>query len=343
MFEEFKNLWRRFYNWTVGNGPRPENEVIPPEPPPDLPFTRKFELKQSRFHERPLASRYNEWLERKSLHVFSMLYLGMSMLTCLLFMALLLSTVADLPSFGDANNPVNNEVIKRYIEKGGQETGAQNIVAGMILDYRAFDTFGESAVLFTAAVSVLMLLGSVRRDSEEEILINLNNAGDGILRRGPPSLLNLKIKTGVTPRIHMFRKNDAILRGVAAMSIPAIILLGLMVIINGHLSPGGGFSGGAILSVAFMLCANAYGFEQVHAFFDEHVFIKLSSTALMIYAVLKGWSFFSGANHIESGIPTGTIGEILSGGLILPLNICVGLIVAGTLYGFYALFSEGEI
>ena len=258
-------------------------------------------------------------------------------------MALLLSTVADLPSFGDANNPVNNEVIKRYIEKGGAETGAQNIVAGMILDYRAFDTFGESAVLFTAAVSVLMLLGSVRRDSEEEILINLNNAGDGILRRGPPSLLNLKIKTGYTPRIHMFRKNDSILRGVAVMSIPAIILLGLMVIINGHLSPGGGFSGGAILSVAFMLCANAYGFEHVHAFFDEHVFIKLSSTALMIYAVLKGWSFFSGANHIESGIPAGTIGEILSGGLILPLNICVGLIVAGTLYGFYALFSEGEI
>ncbi|MBQ8693941.1 MAG: hypothetical protein IJ520_12470 [Synergistaceae bacterium] len=342
MFEEFKNLWRRFYNWTVGNGPRPENEVIPPEPPPDLPFTRRLELKRSRFQERPLASRYNEWLERKSLHVFSMLYLGMSILTCLLFMALLLSTVAELPSFGDANNPVNNEVIKRYIEKGGQETGAQNIVAGMILDYRAFDTFGESAVLFTAAISVLMLLGAVRRADTEEISIDLNNASDGILRRGPPSL-NLKITTGFTPRIHMFRKNDAILRGVAVLSIPAIILLGLTVIINGHLSPGGGFSGGAILSVALMLCANAYGFEQVHAFFDEHVFIRLSSLALMIYAVLKGWSFFSGANHIESGIPTGTIGEILSGGLILPLNICVGLIVAGTLYGFYALFSEGEI
>ena len=32
-------LWRRFHDWVEGVGPRPENEVIPPEPPPDLPFT----------------------------------------------------------------------------------------------------------------------------------------------------------------------------------------------------------------------------------------------------------------------------------------------------------------
>ncbi len=336
MFNEFKNLWLKFYDWVVGNGPRPENEVIPPEPPPDLPFTRRFKLHESRFHERTLSSRYKEWLEHRSLHVFWIMYFGMSILTCLLFMALLLSTVAELPSFGDPANPVNNEVIQRYIEKGGTETGAQNIVAGMILDYRAFDTFGESAVLFTAAISVLMLLGAVRRDSDDDVFLRLNGAAHGILRRGPPMALK--------PRIHMFRKNDAILRGVAILSIPAIIMLGLMVIINGHLSPGGGFSGGAILSVALMLCANAYGFEHVHAFFSERVFVTLSCSALLIYAVLKGWSFISGANHINVlNIPVGEIGKILSGGLILPLNICVGFIVAGTLYGFYALFSEGEI
>lgn len=40
----------------------------------------------------------------------------------------------------------------RYIEQGLSETGAVNIVTGMILDYRAFDTFGESCVLFVAFV-----------------------------------------------------------------------------------------------------------------------------------------------------------------------------------------------
>ena len=143
--------------------------------------------------------------------------------------------------------------------------------------------------------------------------------------------------------ISTLRKDDTILRGVANLSIPVILMMGCVVVINGHLSPGGGFSGGAILSTALILAANAYGFGRVHSFFNERTFIVSSSTALMIYALSKGYSFFTGANHIHSIIPKGTIGDILSGGLILPLNICVGLIVAGTLYGFYALFSEGDI
>ncbi len=130
---------------------------------------------------------------------------------------------------------------------------------------------------------------------------------------------------------------------MASVSIPVILLLGCVVVINGHISPGGGFAGGAILSAGLILCANAYGFERVHRFFPERVFIVSSSGALLAYAAAKGYSFFTGANGIESGIPTGTVGNILSAGLILPLNIFVGIIVAGTLYAFYALFGEGEI
>ena len=49
-----------------------------------------------------------------------------------------------------------------------------------------------------------------------------------------------------------------------------------------------------------------------------------------------------GANHLESGIPLGTPGAILSSGLILVLNICVGLVVTCTMYAFYALFRKGD-
>lgn len=317
MNEELRRIWQSFFNWVMGIGPRPENEVIPPEPPPDLPFTQKPRDKYSRFREATLKERYNQWLEIHGLHLFSVLYAGLSVLTCIVIVSLLLATVAELPPFGHERNPANNEVIRRYVEHGGHETGAQNIVAGLILDYRAFDTFGESAVLFTAAVSVLMLLGASRSSKPEE----------------SPSA---KTYTSL-------RKDDTILRGVANLSIPVILMMGCVVVINGHLSPGGGFSGGAILSTALILAANAYGFGRVHSFFSERTFIVSSSTALMIYALSKGYSFFTGANHIHSIIPKGTIGDILSGGLILPLNICVGLIVAGTLYGFYALFSEGDI
>ena len=326
-FNFAKKLWQGFYNWVLGNGPRPENEVVPPDPPPELPFALKPVFRVSRFHEQTIRERYNDWLEHHGLHLFSSLYTGLSVLTCLLLVALLLVTVSQLPPFGNPENPANsNEVVRRYTEQGGRETGAQNIVAGMILDYRAFDTFGESAVLFTAAVSVLMLLRASGKSGggPSEAIVS-DNLGRTLLQRGPPC------------------QGDSILSVVASLSIPAISLLGCTVVINGHISPGGGFAGGAILSTALILCANAYGFERVHRFFPERAFIVSSSGSLLAYAAAKGYSFFTGANHIESGIPTGTIGNIMSAGLILPLNIFVGVIVAGTLYGFYALFSEGEI
>jgi len=316
--KELKLIWKKFFNWVLGNGPRPENEVIPVEPPPDLPFSQRPNDKYSRFHEATLKERYNQWLEIHGLHIFSILYSALSILTCVVIVCLLLATVAELPPFGHERNPANNEVIRRYVEHGGHETGAQNIVAGLILDYRAFDTFGESSVLFTAACSVLMMLGKSRRNR---------------IKNRP-----LKINSPLHPL-----NNEPILNGIASLSIPVILMLGCVVIINGHLTPGGGFSGGAILSTALILAANAYGSQRVREFFNEKTFVFLSSTALMIYALSKGYSFFTGANHFYSIIPKGTVGNILSAGLILPLNICVGLIVAGTLYSFYSLFNKGEI
>ncbi|MBR5361647.1 MAG: hypothetical protein IK123_12230, partial [Lachnospiraceae bacterium] len=60
------------------------------------------------------------------------------------------------------------------------------------------------------------------------------------------------------------------------------------------------------------------------------------------YCMCKAYSFFCGANHLDSHIPLGTPGAILSSGLILILNICVGLVVACTMYTFYVMFRKGD-
>ena len=57
----------------------------------------------------------------------------------------------------------------------------------------------------------------------------------------------------------------------------------------------------------------------------------------------KAWSFFSGANGLPSGISLGVPGAILSGGLILPLNIAVGFVVCCTMYALFSLFQRGEV
>ncbi len=262
-----------------------------------------------------LYNRYEKWPETKGITIFKRIYGCMAVLFCLALITVLLFTVSNLPTFGSADNPASNEVVQRYIEEGLAETGAVNIVAGMILDYRAFDTLGESHVLFIAATCVMILLRADKHGQKHTMK---------------------KVKT---PQA----KPDPILKAAATLLTPFILIFGIYIVLNGHLSPGGGFSGGAIIGAGLILAANAFGFEQTGRFFTRKTYSVVSLFALLFYSAAKSYSFYTGANHIESIIPKGTPGAILSSGLILPLNICVGMVVACTMYGFYSLFKKGEL
>ncbi len=80
--------------------------------------------------------------------------------------AFLLIGLREFPPIGKAGNPAHNEVMIRYLEKAGEETGAANAVTAMILDYRGFDTFFEATVIATALLSILPLF-SRKEDSCE--------------------------------------------------------------------------------------------------------------------------------------------------------------------------------
>lgn len=249
--------------------------------------------------------------------LFRLFYKVVSVVCCLALIAMLVSTVSYLPPVGSAENPASNEVVEKYIEDGMQDTGAVNIVTGMILDYRAFDTFGESNVLFIATCTVLILL---RNDKKKD---------------------KHKAEAEATREQYYEPKDDSILQKITFLLFPIIVIFGIYVILNGHISPGGGFSGGAIIGAGLILYANAFGFEKLNRFFTEKTYKTISFSALTFYCLAKSYSFFTGANHLESGIPLGTPGDILSSGLIFPLNICVGLVVACTMYAFYTLFRKG--
>lgn len=257
--------------------------------------------------------------ERRGIRWFRRFYQVMSVFLCLSIIFVLLWTVAYLPAFGNAGNPDNNEVSARYIERGVQETGAINIVTGMILDYRAFDTFGESCVLFIASCCVLVLLRIDITESGGKAGKRLAESNDRLFEP----------------------KDDVILQKCACILVPLILVFGIYIVLNGHLSPGGGVSGGAVLGSGLIFYLNAFGFRKTERFFTEKVYRRITLCALTFYCLAKSYSFFTGANHLKSGIPLGTPGAIISSGLILPLNICVGLVVACTMYAFYALFRKG--
>ncbi len=291
------------------------------------PFLDTVEMKpQEEFHEdEETVRQHGEDIRQHIQHaydlehnaevkIFRKIYKIFSILFCVFLVAMLLEAVSELPTFGEAENPVNNEVAERYIEKGLQETGAVNIVTGMILDYRAFDTLGESHVLFIATCTVLILLRVDKKGGQENI-----EADDR----------------------HYEPKDDVILQTVARLLVPPIFIFGIYVILAGHLGPGGGFSGGAVIGAGLILYQNAFGFTKTERFFTAKTYRIMSFGALACYSIAKSYSFYTGANHIESVIPLGNPGAILSSGLILLLNICVGIVVAGTMYTFYAMFRRG--
>ena len=75
----------------------------------------------------------------------------------------LIYATQDMPAFGDPDAPANLHVAPRYINDSKSETGMPNIVTSVLASYRGYDTLGEVAVIFTAGVGVLLLLGRPRR------------------------------------------------------------------------------------------------------------------------------------------------------------------------------------
>ncbi|MEO1015265.1 MAG: DUF4040 domain-containing protein [Pseudomonadota bacterium] len=65
----------------------------------------------------------------------------------------------DMPAFGDPDAPANAYVGKDYVERTPNDIAVPNIVTAVLASYRGFDTLGETLVVFTAGVAVMLLLG----------------------------------------------------------------------------------------------------------------------------------------------------------------------------------------
>jgi multicomponent Na+:H+ antiporter subunit B len=89
--------------------------------------------------------------------------------------AALIYATADMPAFGDPEAPAFKHVVPTYVEGSEKDIGVPNIVTSVLASYRGYDTLGETAVIFTAGIGVLFLIGLRREDEDDE----------GTVRRGP--------------------------------------------------------------------------------------------------------------------------------------------------------------
>jgi len=195
---------------------------------------------------------------------------------------------------------------RSYVELVPHELGAPNVITGILLNYRGFDTLGEVAVLFMVAAAVGLVLG---RQSNPI-------AGD------PPEPA---------------RPSSEIVQIATRILAPLISIFAAYIIMNGHISAGGGFQGGAVLASCLILWLLADARFQV----DVKLLGLLESVAGVLF-VLTGIAglIFAGGFLDTRVLPLGQLGAFFSAGAIPVLSLLLGIKVGCELSVILARFRD---
>jgi multicomponent Na+:H+ antiporter subunit B len=184
------------------------------------------------------------------------------------------------------------EVGRHYIDEGIEETGAANIVTSVVVSYRGFDTLGEVTVLFIAAIGLGTVLSTIRKKTVREI--------------EPASLV---LYTG------------------CRFLFPLILVFGSYIFIHGHLTPGGGFQGGAIIASGFLLIYLGCRERRIN-----RVASNLAESLGGLTFVVIGLLGLVFSNYfLLNFLPKGTANALFSAGTIPIIYIAIGFKVGSEL------------
>ncbi len=184
-----------------------------------------------------------------------------------------------------------------YLNNTVEKLSVANVVTAIVVNYRGFDTLGEVTVLFLAASGLASILYRRKKRGEHDVMI--------------------------------LKNSSQLLQTGAKLIFPAILVLGAYVFIHGHLTPGGGFQGGAIIASGFLLMFMAY--KDYHV--SHNVLTWVESIAGILFVSVGIWGLISGATFLENILGTGTLNDLVSGGIIPLIYIAVGFKVAAELTG----------
>jgi multicomponent Na+:H+ antiporter subunit B len=182
-----------------------------------------------------------------------------------------------------------NAISRHYVAAGPEELGAANIVTAVLVTYRGLDTLGEVAVLFISAAGVgLLLRGKVGKRAEK-----------------------------TTPR-----SSSELVQTAVHFLLPLIFMLGIYIFMNGHLTPGGGFQGGAVLASGVMLLLLANPGTRLN-----HTIVHLLESSAGFGYVIVGvlGLVFAGGFLDNRFLDLGTFGELFSAGAMLIIYVLIGL------------------
>ncbi|MBN1781471.1 cation:proton antiporter [bacterium] len=129
-----------------------------------------------------------------------------------------------------------------------------------------------------------------------------------------------------------------IVKKISQLMVPSIFLLGLYVVVHGHLTPGGGFAGGVLLVGCFVLQILAYGSDEVRNDLKKWRASLSESIGIVLFLFIALLGLFQGGvffyNTIARAHP-GSALDLFSAGLIPLSNLAIGIEVAAALFAIF--------
>lgn len=185
------------------------------------------------------------------------------------------------------------ELSSEYVKGSKNDLNSQNVVTSVIVTYRGLDTLGEVTVLFLATVGVGFLLRKKKASKKS-------------------------------------RNSSELLQTASQFLFVLIILTGIYIFTHGHLTPGGGFQGGVLITTAFLLLILA----DTNLQFNHKILVFVESLSGAAYVIIGLFGvLLIGMNSFldPTILPLGNFGKLLSAGAIPLIYSLVGLKVGSEL------------
>jgi multicomponent Na+:H+ antiporter subunit B len=188
-----------------------------------------------------------------------------------------------------------SKVREYYLDNGIKQTGAKNVVTSVVVNYRGFDTLGEVTVLFLAAIGLSAVLYRKKEEKRKKR-----------------------------------RKSSLILYTGCRFLFPLILLFGAYIFIHGHLTPGGGFQGGAIIASGFLLTMlGCWGWEGI----NRNRFKTTESLSGLVFVIVGLLGLLYGGYFLLNYLPKGIPGQLFSAGIIPIVYVAIGFKVGAEIAG----------
>jgi len=183
-----------------------------------------------------------------------------------------------------------------------EKVNAANLVTAVVVTYRGLDTLGEVTVLFLTAAIIAFFCGNL---SDKRTL----------------------------------RLNSEIFKTAASILFPIILMLGIYIFMNGHLTPGGGFQGGAVIASGVILSLLAFPNEPI----NSKIFNYIESTSGLIFVGLAALGAIIGSGFLDNTIfQLGTFGKLFSAGAIPVIYSFIGLKVGAELSNIITKYKSAQ-